>query len=360
MTAEETIAQLSETVRLQSVQIERLTSLLAGMSRNSAEPASPTMTIAELVAAFEGAKAAMHPPSLKSLRCKLAPLVRRLGHLPAGELTPKVWAAHRAARAQERLFEGKDRTPSVGTLNLELGCAKALLNWAASSEQQLIPHNPLASAKADRGAKRRERFLTEDEVAGILKVANRTLRAFVLVCVDTGLRHNECRGLRREWIHRDGTIHLPGAVTKSRKPRVVALTPRAAAAIENMPSHNQGFPEIFRRARTGRLYSEKTIRRWFEVACERAGVQAIGGERIVPHTLRHTAATAALRRGVRLNSVQRMLGHSSIAITERYLHLGDGDATETARLMSEGAAREVLNACPVMTPGATDRPGAEA
>jgi site-specific recombinase XerD len=62
----------------------------------------------------------------------------------------------------------------------------------------------------------------------------------------------------------------------------------------------------------------------------RANVTSIGGHTVTPHTLRRTYATDLLNRGVRLEVVSRLLGHSTTAVTEKfYAHLSD------ARLRAE-------------------------
>jgi len=61
---------------------------------------------------------------------------------------------------------------------------------------------------------------------------------------------------------------------------------------------------------------------------QRAGTGAGVAGRHFPHRWRHSYATSLLRRGADIHVVQRLLGHSNIATTTRYLHLSDADLTD--------------------------------
>ena len=55
---------------------------------------------------------------------------------------------------------------------------------------------------------------------------------------------------------------------------------------------------------------------------------------LVPHDLRHTAASLAISAGASVKAVQRMLGHSSAQITlDRYTHLFEDDLESLAESM---------------------------
>lgn len=56
----------------------------------------------------------------------------------------------------------------------------------------------------------------------------------------------------------------------------------------------------------------KSIRKGFQNACERAGL-----EDVTLHTLRHTAAVHMVSAGIPMSKVSQYLGHSNTAITER-------------------------------------------
>jgi integrase len=54
-------------------------------------------------------------------------------------------------------------------------------------------------------------------------------------------------------------------------------------------------------------------------ASARTGAKAGLAKRVHPHGLRHSYASALVREGVPLNVISKALGHSSSAITSRYL-----------------------------------------
>jgi site-specific recombinase XerD len=53
-------------------------------------------------------------------------------------------------------------------------------------------------------------------------------------------------------------------------------------------------------------------------------------EGLTIHHLRHTAAALMIREGAHMELVRDQLGHSSIAVTQRYAHLYPGAAEEVA------------------------------
>ncbi len=78
---------------------------------------------------------------------------------------------------------------------------------------------------------------------------------------------------------------------------------------------------LFPGEQTDHHLSVKTVRRYLERACAKAGIQ----KKITVHTLRHCFATHFLEDGHSLLSLSRLLGHSSLSSTSRYVALAQPD-----------------------------------
>jgi integrase/recombinase XerD len=127
-------------------------------------------------------------------------------------------------------------------------------------------------------------------------------------------------------------VHLAEAFCTCRgkgdKERVVPLGRRAIAAVSVWLEPTRGqfaaraggqMPWVVLSARGNRL---SRMRIW-EIVQEHAEAAGIPPG-IGPHTLRHSFATHLVAGGVDLRHVQEMLGHASIATTQRYTHVDAG------------------------------------
>jgi integrase/recombinase XerC len=136
----------------------------------------------------------------------------------------------------------------------------------------------------------------------------------------TGMRVAELTGIDDDDIDAAArTVRVHG---KGGKDRVVPFGAPAATALQTW--RTQGRPQlrngksgaaVFLGARGGRI-NQRQVREIIHREAADAGVPDIG-----PHALRHSAATHLLDGGADLREVQELLGHSSLATTQRYTHV---------------------------------------
>lgn len=120
----------------------------------------------------------------------------------------------------------------------------------------------------------------------------------------------------------DRHARLLRVMGKGAKERVVPFGVPAARAVERWLT--VGRPALVGEAsgpalllgRRGRRVDQRQLR----TAVHRLA-RAAGAEDVAPHALRHTAATHLLHGGSDLRSVQEMLGHATLATTQRYTHV---------------------------------------
>ncbi len=151
-------------------------------------------------------------------------------------------------------------------------------------------------------------------------------RALVELLYAAGLRVSEALGLDREDLSLDGGFVR--VIGKGDKERLVPVGEIAIAWLERYLadvrprrlaiSHvapSRGGP-VFVTERGRRLARQQA---WSVV--KRAAARAGLGDRVTPHTLRHSFATHLLEGGADLRVVQELLGHASISTTQLYIHV---------------------------------------
>jgi integrase/recombinase XerD len=147
-------------------------------------------------------------------------------------------------------------------------------------------------------------------------------RAFLMAVYAGGLRLSEATHLkttdldrpRMQWRVRQG---------KGAKERVLPLSGRLLTELENYwraqragkPGHDSAW--LFLGEKAGQPMNRSTGQNIYYRAVKKSGVRRKGGI----HILRHSFATHCIENGIELTVVQRLLGHSSLLTTARYLHV---------------------------------------
>jgi site-specific recombinase XerD len=155
-------------------------------------------------------------------------------------------------------------------------------------------------------------------------------RVLLLTLRYSGLRAGELVSLRTEQV--DLEARRISLVGKGRKPRVVPIPHLLADVLrEYLDEIRPQLPEssyLFANPRGNRSLRGRYGSRALHNLVLEAGTSAGVAGRHFAHRWRHSYATSLVRRGEDIHVVQRLMGHSNIATTSRYLHLSDADLIE--------------------------------
>lgn len=194
-------------------------------------------------------------------------------------------------------------------------------------QENVVRHNPTEHIESPRLWKRLPKFLTLEEVEGLLATPDDTTplgvrdRAMLETLYATGLRVSELVNLKVADVQLEaGVLRCLG---KGNKERVVPLGRKATAAVETYL--REARPRLTRRrssqhlfvSRRGTGMTRQNFWRLLRAWARGAGVRT----RLSPHVLRHSFATHLLERGADLRSVQLLLGHADISTTQIYTHV---------------------------------------
>ena len=157
-------------------------------------------------------------------------------------------------------------------------------------------------------------FLDEEEQFALIKSA-RNLRdkALIMTILSSGLRASEILNLKEDDLYRRSLIVSRG---KGGKPRVTFIDPLTEKSIREY-HHKREADSVFVFTNSfGKPLSRQYLSRMISETALRAGIK----KRVSAHTLRHSFATNMLRKGVRIEDVQPLMGHSNISTTRLYMH----------------------------------------
>ncbi|SBW05254.1 Tyrosine recombinase XerC [uncultured Alphaproteobacteria bacterium] len=247
----------------------------------------------------------------------LAFLTEHLGRAPdlgdLAELATRDFRAYLAARGGEGIGRA--------SLARELSSLRTLFKWL--EREGLVVNAALAALAAPRKPQTLPRPLSADEALDAVRAAAAAARepwigrrdtAILLLLYGAGLRIGEALGLDVADRPAGGTLRVTG---KGNKTRVVPVLPAIAAAVDAYlaacPYRLGAGDPLFVGARGERL-NPGVVQRQMRHLRGLLGLP----ESATPHALRHSFATHLLEAGGDLRSIQELLGHASLAATQRY------------------------------------------
>jgi len=173
----------------------------------------------------------------------------------------------------------------------------------------------LSIAKSDK------KLLLSDLISSLIKDFNQNNKAYHketlvnLLMYSGGLRVTEACELKVKSI--DFKKSQITTVRKGQQESIIALPHKITEQIEKIINSKDLY-----------IYGEKPLssRQVYKWVVRRS--TSVIGKKISPHGLRHSFATHLLRAGSDLRVLQELLGHNSIATTEKYTHLELSDLSQ--------------------------------
>ena len=218
------------------------------------------------------------------------------------------------------------RTLSRATVQRRLFAIKAFFRWRETMASPASQASPARALRSPRTQRRLPAILPEDDVRRLIEAdsedggpAALRDRAILETLYSSGLRVSELVGLN--WRDLDDEVGM--VLVRSGKGNKDRMGPIGEPALDALKAWRRAMPKaweldgpVITNLRGGRL----TTRAVENILAQRIVAAGLGSS-ITPHGLRHCFATHMLNAGADLRSIQEMLGHASLATTQRYTHV---------------------------------------
>jgi integrase/recombinase XerD len=226
---------------------------------------------------------------------------------------------------------------SASSVNVRIRIIKTFFNELYSDG--IINQNPATNLSLMRQEVDTVEPLNEDELRKFMKAPNQKYfaqyRDYVIMTliVDSGMRINEICSLEKTEIDfMRKRIVLPAIKNKNRKSRILPISVQTSRLIQKLIAESEQYFQsnfVFT-TNSGQELNEKTIQKAFTKYAEKAKIE----RNVSPHVLRHNFATMAAHNGMSVFHLMKILGHSDIKTTRKYVQVNDADLFEQHSMYS--------------------------
>jgi integrase/recombinase XerD len=213
----------------------------------------------------------------------------------------------------------QDRGLSLSTVRLKLVVIRAFLRFLI--EEGYLEHEVLTRRIQIKLPDRLPRAIEPADVKQLLGVIDRVRdRALLLMLLRTGMRIGELLHTTMDEVNRQESKITVYQAQKTGTGRVVYFSSDAHDALGAwLRQRNPAAAFLFHGYGLQRL-TYGGAREIFRKYLRKAG---LAGKGYSLHCLRHTFASELLNAGMRLECLQKLLGHTSVEVTRRYARLTD-------------------------------------
>jgi len=198
---------------------------------------------------------------------------------------------------------------SKATINRYMALLKRMFNLAIGEgylEKNVVRKIRFYSEKDQI----KDRTLSYEEEVALLNACSKQLKPIVIMALNTGMRKSEVLNL--EWKNVDFTSRtIKVEKTKGKKVRYIPINTVLFEALQELKKDQKY---------SSRVFPFDNIRAEWENSIKNA---KLNGQGITFHTLRHNFASCLIEQGVDVEIVRSLLGHSSLLVTQRYVHARD-------------------------------------
>jgi integrase len=227
------------------------------------------------------------------------------GSRTLAEITPKLIAEYKVLRYAAGL--------KPASINRELASLKKAFNLAVR-EWEWCRENPASKVSMEQENNKRDRWLSVEEEPRLLQGCASWLRDLVTFALHTGMRMGEI--LELTWRGVDLTRRTVMVVrSKNGERRTIPVNETVLSVLKQKSKVRSLGTDLVFCSQVFTSMESGHLRRSFRVALGKARIEDFHF-----HDLRHTFATRLVQAGVDLYKVQRLLGHKSPIMTQRYAH----------------------------------------